>query len=625
MKRVLVLAAAGLAAIAVALPATAAAAKFQGVVLTKKPARHAVVTASRNGVVRTTRVRGSLARFRAGRIVAVQAAELPDGTYAASKIRLLGKTRLTRLRGSVVAASSKSLVVSAGMSVLSLVFRGSASALHPGDAVVVGASVSGAVLKTTPNRVRKVGHDGTLELEGIYLATGDDGTIELAVEHRGRVFVHVPSDLVVPDFQAGDEIALTVRVEADGSFTLIKADDESGDDDGDGGHTGGDRFTVAGVLTELTHAEVGVAIDGRASRMARCAVPDGFDLTGFETRGHVYMTCKYGGGHRVLVSLRKQTGSEYLVAIGHILDLGDGTITVQGDGDPIQCAVPDDFDLSEFDLGDPVVMSCLKVDGAWTLRALQKRDLPPPPPTVTITGHITALDEVDDFTVTVQGEHDPLSSRHPRGGRPERLPGERRGLDDLPRQRRRPDAEAPPVGDGHLGRRLPAAPASPASTSQLRGGERHDRRAGFGVDHGADGQRARHVRRTGGREPERLPRHGLRLDEVRDHVRRPAPQAPAFRDGALRGALARGLGLGLAHEHEHTGEEAQQRRHERDGRRKRCHREVPRNEQQQRRTTSPHGAPLPLDIHIQPDFGSKVNPLKMTQAGVRHPPTPSVR
>ncbi|MFL5939004.1 MAG: hypothetical protein ACJ75Q_01705, partial [Gaiellaceae bacterium] len=212
MKKVLVLAAAGLAAITVALPATAAAAKFQGVVLTKKPARHAIVTASRNGVVRTTRVRGSLARFRAGRIVAVQAAELPDGTYAASNIKLRGKTRLTRLRGSVVAASPKNLVLSAGMSVLALVFRGSASALHPGDAVVVGASVSGAVLKTSPNRVHKVGHDGTLEVEGIYLATGDDGTIELAVEHRGRVFVHVPSDMVVPEFQAGDEIALIVRV-----------------------------------------------------------------------------------------------------------------------------------------------------------------------------------------------------------------------------------------------------------------------------------------------------------------------------------------------------------------------------------------------------------------------------
>jgi hypothetical protein len=414
MKRVLVLAVTGLAAITVALPATAAAARFQGVVLVKKQARHAIVTASRNGVVRTTRVRGSLARYRAGRIVAVQAAELPDGTYAASKIKLLGKTSLTRFHGSVVSASSKSLVVSAGMSVVSLVFRGSASGLHPGDALVLGASVAGGVLKTSPNRVRKVGHDGTLELEGIYLATGDDGTIELAVEHRGRVFVRVPTDVVVPDFQAGDEIALLVHVEADGSFTLIKADDESGDDDGDGGHTGGDRFSVAGMLTELTHSAVGVAIDGQASRMARCAVPEGFDLSGFETGQRVYMTCKYGGGHRVLVSLKKQGGSEYLVAIGHIVDLGDATITVQGDGDPIQCAVPEEFDLSEFGVGDPVVMACVKVDGAWTLRALQKRDLPPPPPTVSITGHIAELD-VDGASITVQGEHDPLSCEIPDG------------------------------------------------------------------------------------------------------------------------------------------------------------------------------------------------------------------
>jgi hypothetical protein len=414
MKRFLVLAVVGLAAITVALPATAAAARFQGVVLAKKQARHAIVTASRSGVVRTTRVRGSLTRYRAGRIVAVQAAELPDGTYAASKIKLLGKTSLTRFHGSVVSASSKSLVVSAGMSVVSLVFRGSASRLHPGDALVLDASVAGGVLKTSPNRVRKVGHDGTLELEGIYLATGDDGAIELAVEHRGRVLVHVPTDVVVPDFQAGDEIALLVHVEADGSFTLIKADDESGDDDGDGGHTGGDRFSVAGVLTELSHSEVGVAIDGQASRMARCAVPDGFDLSGLGTGQRVYMTCKYGGGHRVLVSLKKQDGSEYLVAIGHIVDLGDATITVQGDGEPIQCAVPQEFDVSDFEVGDPVVMACVKVDGAWTLRALQKRDLPPPPPTVTITGHITELD-LDGASITVQGEHDPLSCDIPDG------------------------------------------------------------------------------------------------------------------------------------------------------------------------------------------------------------------
>jgi hypothetical protein len=413
MKRVLLLAAAGLAAIAIVLPATAAAAKFQGVVLAAKPARHALVTASKGGVVRTTRVRGSLARYRVGRIVAVQAAELPDGTFAAAKIKLLGKTRLTRFRGAVVSASAKNLVVSAGMSVLSLVFRGSASALHPGDSLVLGATVSGGSLRTSPNRVRKVGHDGTLELEGIYLATADDGTIELAVEHRGRVFVHVPAEVVVPEFQPGDEIALVVDVESDGSFTLVRADDESGDDDGDGGHTGHDRFSVAGVLTELSSAEVGVAIDGNVNRMARCAVPAGFDLSGFAAGQRVYMTCSYGEGRRVLVSLRKREGSEYLVAIGHIVQL-DATIVVQGDADPISCSVPDDFDTSEFNVGDAVLMACVKVDGAWTLHALQRRDLPPPPSDVSITGTISDLD-VDAGSITVQGEHDPLTCDIPDG------------------------------------------------------------------------------------------------------------------------------------------------------------------------------------------------------------------
>ena len=115
MKRALLLAAAGIAAIAVVLPATAGAASFTGVVIAKKQARHAVVTASKNGVVRTTRVRGSLGRYRIGRHVFVRGAALPDGTYAASKIRLLGtKAKGVRLHGTVVWATAKQLVVSAG-------------------------------------------------------------------------------------------------------------------------------------------------------------------------------------------------------------------------------------------------------------------------------------------------------------------------------------------------------------------------------------------------------------------------------------------------------------------------------------------------------------------------------
>src|ERR671936_877648 len=89
MKRALLIAAAGIAALAFALPATAGTVSFRGVVVAKDSARKSIVTVSRNGVVRTIRARG-LKRVRVGRLVAVQAASLPDGTFAASKVRPLG-------------------------------------------------------------------------------------------------------------------------------------------------------------------------------------------------------------------------------------------------------------------------------------------------------------------------------------------------------------------------------------------------------------------------------------------------------------------------------------------------------------------------------------------------------
>jgi hypothetical protein len=421
MQRVFLLAVAGIAALAVALPATVGAATFKGVVIAKKQARHTLVTASPNGVVRTTRLHGSLTRFRVGRVVGIQAASLPDGTFAASKVRLLGSASAARFRGAVVAASAKTLTLSAGLSVITLALRsGNASSLKAGDSLAVGASLRGGALKTSMDKIRKVGHEDTLELEGIYLATADDGTIELAVEHRGRVYVHVPDDMIVPDFTPGDVIALQVKVEHDGTFTLIKVDDENdGDGDGDGGGIDGEKFYVAGVLSEVNSSEVTVNIDGDDDRPASCKVPAAFNLSGFEVGQRVYMACKFGDGHRILVALRKQeAGSEYLIAVGHIIDITDDSVTVQGDGDPVECALTDESDLSDFEVGDGVVMKCVKVDGVWTLSAIQKRDLSPPPPPpppppsyVLASGSIAAL----STSITVQGEHDPVTCTIPDG------------------------------------------------------------------------------------------------------------------------------------------------------------------------------------------------------------------
>ena len=107
-------------------------------------------------------------RFRAGRIVVVAAAELPDGTYAASKIRLLGKTRLTRVRGTVVPARRRARRVCGHERVLARLPAAARAfgGLQPGDAVDSARASRAAALKTSANRVRKVGHDGTWSSRG---------------------------------------------------------------------------------------------------------------------------------------------------------------------------------------------------------------------------------------------------------------------------------------------------------------------------------------------------------------------------------------------------------------------------------------------------------------------------
>ena len=277
--------------------------------------------------------------------------------------------------------------------------------------------VKGGKLETHDGDVSKVGHSDQLDLEGIYLATADDGTIELAVVHKGRVFVKVPHEVMVPDFKPGDEIALVVTVGADGSFTLVKAENESaGDDDGDGVDIDGQKFAVAGILASLDGGKVTVNVDGNERRPATCSVPDGFDLSGFAVGNRVLMGCKYNDGNPVLIGLKKKDAetSEYIEARGKVTDLGDGTITVTPDGhDPVTCAVPDELDLSDYAVGDPVVIWCKQVDGVWTLKALKKLDVPPPASAyVTLTGSITAL---GDGKITVQGDGEPVTCAVPDG------------------------------------------------------------------------------------------------------------------------------------------------------------------------------------------------------------------
>ena len=79
---------------------------------------------------------------------------------------------------------------------------------------------------------------------------------------------------------------------------------------------------------------------------------------------------------------------------------GTKFVNLRDAGDPVECALSD-VDVSEFAVGDTVVIKCVKEDDVWTLAGIQKKTLPPPPTYIKVTGPITALDEEN---ITVNGE-----------------------------------------------------------------------------------------------------------------------------------------------------------------------------------------------------------------------------
>jgi hypothetical protein len=385
MKRALLLLAAGIAALAFALPATAGTVTFRGVVVAKDAARKSIVTVSRNGSVRTIRTAGKLKKIQIGRIVAVQAASLPDGTFALSKLRPLGRANRAHVRATLASVKGATLALSAGGSVFSLRVRkgktgaATSTGFRPGDRIDAKALVKRGSLQARRDALRRIGHDDQLELEGIYLDTKDDGTIEMAVVHKGRVSISVPDGVTVPDFQAGDEMVAVVTVASDGTFTLVSAENESsGGDDGSGGINGDGTFTVRGSITSLSVDRIFVQAEHHDPMS--CSVPADFDTEGFAVGDAVQMTCDYADGAPVLVGLEPAGGSDDphpgddVVADGPILTLTATEISVADVDGPVTCAVPEGADLSAFQVGDEVDMECAHTDAGLVLTSLDSDD-----------------------------------------------------------------------------------------------------------------------------------------------------------------------------------------------------------------------------------------------------------
>jgi hypothetical protein len=304
MKRTLFLVAATAAVLA--LPATGSA--FSGVAVAKDHARHSVVVAAKGGVVRTVRAPGRLGSIRLGHRVVYSARRLSDGTFRATAIHATGLARRAVLRGILVRNQPRlhRVLITAGGTVLAVraPARGFASNRGPraGDRVEVRVRIRDNRLIATS--ITTVGHSGTLELEGIFLSA-TAGTLRLAVELRGEVFVAIPAGFQLPQLRPGDEIELIVSVDAAGAFALVSVQrDDDEDDDDEGIEDDNGRVRVRGALTQLGGGTVTVQAHGASP--VTCAVPNGVDLSGFKLHDRVEMRCARVDGTLTLTRLRER-------------------------------------------------------------------------------------------------------------------------------------------------------------------------------------------------------------------------------------------------------------------------------------------------------------------------------
>jgi len=297
MKRISMLIA--LVSAVLAVPATASA--FSGTVVAKKSSRHAVVVVSRGGVARTLRT-ARFASLRTGQRLVFSATKLGDGTFKARTVRVRGRARLVFMRGTVVRQRLSRYLLSSGGSLISVrvgghAFAAAARRHRPGDIVTGRFRIGRGGL--TASSLHDAGHSDALELEGIFLGLNGN-QLRLAVEHRGEVFVTVPDGLQLPPLAPGDEIELVVTVDATGAFTLVsvQADDENDDD---GAHEDNGRVEVRGSITDLGPP---VAVQPHDGTAVECAVPAGFDLSGFAVGDRVEMRCALVNGVLTLTRLR---------------------------------------------------------------------------------------------------------------------------------------------------------------------------------------------------------------------------------------------------------------------------------------------------------------------------------
>lgn len=224
--------------VAVALPANASAARLHGIVVGKQKERGVLVVASRGGAAWSVRTRSAA---RVGAAVTVSAKRLRDGTFAASRVHVTGRSSRARIRGVVVSSAAGTTFVSAGRSVLGVRSRSRSlmsvgqSGPEPGTVAEVGVTI-GQGGSLTETSFTSLGTTKEIVIQANVTAITvptltAPGSVTLSVNGQLLV-VPLPAGTVLPtSFVVGSTVTLTIRFRPAGPVGA--PDDDDTDDDSD--------------------------------------------------------------------------------------------------------------------------------------------------------------------------------------------------------------------------------------------------------------------------------------------------------------------------------------------------------------------------------------------------------
>ena len=209
----------------------------RGVVVKINAKAHLLAVAQARGAVALVHVT-TVSGLTPGRIITFSARHLKNGTFAGTKVRVVGRASSFHVRGFVlgVRKSKGTVALSARGAVLSIRLPKrvrSLAAARAGDSPTLGSvtdatvavSADGSLSATQVKEVSPSGSAG--EIEGKVTAVGS-GSITVA-DGGVSVTMTVPSGIDVSTYSVGSEVLAYFTPEADGSFTL-KAVGANGDE-----------------------------------------------------------------------------------------------------------------------------------------------------------------------------------------------------------------------------------------------------------------------------------------------------------------------------------------------------------------------------------------------------------